>query len=166
MGVPGEPTPSREVYVAPARVYVAAVVAQLCAAGLTIGVLGSVLTWGHPSALFDFADSPHGVSKPELGYLFGPALILFALPVVRRREPHVAYVERYRLRLGIAAALWLAGLVALLVHLAGLGDEYTWKVGAYVAPALLVAGLLATLAMWPAGLATSRFDRRGEVEPA
>jgi hypothetical protein len=157
---------SREVYLATTRVYVAGIVAQVCAAGLLIGVLGAIFTWGHSSALFDFADSPHGVSKPELGYLFGPALILLALPLVRHREPHVAAVERYRLRLGIALALWVAGLVALLVHLAGLNDEYTLQAGAYVAPALLVAGLLATLAMWPAGLATGLLDRRGGVEPA
>lgn len=157
---------SREVYLATTRVYVASIVAQLCAAALLVGVLGSIFTWDHSSALFDFADSPHGVSKPELGYLFGPALILLALPLVRHREPHVAYVERYRLRLGIALALWVAGLVALLVHLADLGDEYTPQAGAYVAPALLVVGLIATLAMWPVGLATGLFDRRGGIEPA
>jgi len=157
---------SREVYVATTRVYVASVVAQLCAAGLMIGVLGSIFTWDHSSALFDFADSPHGLSKPELGYLFGPAAILLALPLVRHRGPHVAYVARYRLRLGIASALWVAGLVALLVHLGGLGDEYTLKAGAFVAPALLVVGLLATLAMWPTGLSRGLFDRRGGVEPA
>lgn len=157
---------SREVYVATTRVYVASVVAQLCAAGLLIGVLGSIFTWGRSSALFDFADSPHGLAKPELGYLFGPALILLALPLVRHREPHVAYVARYRVRLAIAAALWAAGLVALLVHLAGLGDEYTLKAGAVVAPVLLVGGLAATLAMWPAGLSRGLFDRRGGVEPA
>jgi len=157
---------SRDVYLATTRVYVASVVAQVCAAGLTIGVLGSIFTWGHSSALFDFADSPHGIAKPELGYLFGPALILLALPLVRHREPHVAYVERYRLRLGIALALWLAGLVTLVVHLAGLSDEYTLKAGAYVAPTLIVVGLAATLAMWPAGLATGLFDRRGGIEPA
>lgn len=148
------------------RVYMASIVAQLCAAGLLIGVLGSIFTWGHSSALFDFADSPHGLAKPELGYLFGPALILLALPLVRHREPHVAYVERYRLRLGIAMALWVAGLVVLLVHLAGLGDEYTLKAGAFVAPALILAGLGATTAMWPAGLSRGLFDRRGGVEPA
>jgi hypothetical protein len=157
---------SREVYLATTRVYVASIVAQVCAAGLLIGVLGAIFTWGHSSALFDFADSPHGVSKPELGYLFGPALILLALPLVRHRDPHVAFVDRYRLRLGIAVALWVAGLVALLTHLAGLSDEYTLQAGAYVAPALLVVGLLATLAMWPAGLPIGFFDRRGGVEPA
>jgi hypothetical protein len=154
----------REVYLATTRVYVACIVAQVCAAALTIGVIGSIFTWGEPSALFDFADSPHGISKPELGYLFGPALILIALPLVRHRRPHVAYVERYRLRLGIAIAFWVAGLAALLIHLAGLSDEYTLQAGAYVASILLVTGLLATLAMWPARLATGRFDRRGNVE--
>jgi len=154
-----------EVYLVTPRVYWASLTAQICAAGLTIGVLGSIFTWGDPSALFDLADSPHGLSKPELGYLFGPVLILAALPLVRRREPRVAYVNRYRTRLVAALALWVAGLVALLTHLAGLNDEYTLQAGAYVASALLVAGPLATLAMWPAGLATGSFDRRGDVEP-
>jgi len=158
--------PTREVYLATTRVYVACIVAQVCAAALTIGVLGAIFTWGESSALFDFADSPHGVSKPELGYLFGPALILIALPLVRRRAPHVAYVHRYRTRLVAALALWIAGLVALLIHLAGLSDEYTLQAGAYVASALLVTGLLATLAMRPVGLVIGRFDRRGNVEPA
>jgi hypothetical protein len=54
----------------------------------------------------------------------------------------------------IALPLWVAGLAALLAHLAGLNDEYTLQTGAYVAPTLLVVGLLATVAMWPAGLAT------------
>jgi uncharacterized membrane protein len=157
---------SREVYLATSRVYVASILAQLCAAGLMVGVIGAIFTWGEPSSLFDLADSPHGISKPELGYLFGPALILIALPLVRHRKPHVAYSSRYRLRLGLAIALWLAGLVALLTHLAGLSDEYTLQAGAYVATVLLVGGLLATVAMWPVGLATGLFDRRGGIEPA
>ncbi|HWP32202.1 MAG TPA: hypothetical protein VNL97_00495 [Solirubrobacterales bacterium] len=156
---------TREVYLASARVYFASLVAQVCAAGLTIGVIGSIVTWDERSTLFDLANSPHGISKPELGFLVGPALILLALPLVRHREPHVAYASRYRLRLGIAALLWVAGLTVLLVHLAGLNSEYTLQAGAYVATALLVVGLLATLAMWPAGLATGLFDRRGEVVP-
>jgi NhaP-type Na+/H+ or K+/H+ antiporter len=156
---------TREVYLASARVYFASVVARVCAAGLTIGVIGSIVTWDERSTLFDLANSPHGISKPELGYFVGPALILLALPLVRHREPHVVYTSRYRLRLGIAALLWAAGLTVLLVHLAGLDSEYTLQAGAYVATTLLVVGLLATLAMWPAGLATGLFDRRGEVVP-
>jgi hypothetical protein len=155
---------SREVYLASGRVYLASIVAQVCAAGLTIGVFGSIFTWDEPSSLFDLANSPHGISKPELGYLFGPALILIVLPLVRHRDPHVAYASRYRLRLGVAALLWIVGLALLLTHLAGLSTEYTLQAGAYVATALLVVGLLATLAMWPAGLATGLFDRRGQVE--
>lgn len=157
---------SREVYLASGRVYLASVLAQVCAGGLIAGVLGSIVTWGERSALFDLANSPHGISKPELGYLFGPALILIALPLVRHREPHVAYTGRYRLRLAAAALLWTVGLALLLTHLAGLSSEYTLQAGAYVATALLVGGLLATLTMWPAGLPTGLFDRRGEVQIA
>jgi hypothetical protein len=155
---------SREVYLASGRVYLACIVAQVCAAGLTIGVLGSIFTWDERSALFDLANSPHGISKPELGYLFGPALILILLPLVRHRTPHVAYVSRYRLRLAATAALWIVGLALLLSHLTGLSSEYTLQAGAYVATALMAVGLVATLAMWPAGLATGLFDRRGQVE--
>jgi hypothetical protein len=155
---------AREVYLATPRVYVASIVVQLCAAGLFVGVLGSVFTWDESSAVFDLANSPHGISKPELGYLFGPALILVALPLVRHRPPRVAYTRRYRTRLAAALALWAVGLVLLLTHLAGLDGEYTLRAGAYVASALMAAGLLATLAMWPTGLRTGLFDRRGGVE--
>jgi hypothetical protein len=154
---------SREVYLAGTRLFVASVVARLCAAGLFIGVLGAAFTWGKHSALFDLANSPHGTAKAELGYLFGPALILILLPLVRRREPHVAYTSRYRARLAAAVLLWIVGLALLLNHLTGLSSEYTLQAGAYVATALIALGLLATLAMWPANLRTGRFDRRGSV---
>lgn len=156
---------SREVYLAGTRVYVASIVAQACAGCLFIGVLGAVFTWNHHSAVFDFANSPHGASKPELGYLFGPALILILLPLVRHRKPHVAYASRYRERLVAAALLWVIGLVLLLDHLTGLSGDYSLQFGAYVAPALIALGLLATLAMWPLGLRPGLFDRRGQVNP-
>jgi hypothetical protein len=155
----------KEVYLASARVFVAGVVAQLCAAACFVGVIGAIFTWGRHSALFDFANSPHGVAKAELGFLFGPALILLLLPVVRRRGPHVAYTRRYRARVAGAAALWLVGLAVLLNHLAGLDSEYTLQAGAYVATTLISVGLLATLAMWPVGLRAGLLDRRGGVEP-
>ena len=158
---PAEQT--REVYLAGRRVYVACVVAQVCAACLFVGVIGAIVTWGKHSAVFDFANSPHGTSKAELGYLFGPALILVLLPLVRHRSPHVAFTNLYRGRLAGAVLLWIAGLASLVDHLAGLDSEYTLQLGAYVAPALIGIGLLATLAMWPAGLATAEMDRRGEL---
>jgi hypothetical protein len=154
---------SREVYLTGTRLFVASIVARLCAAGLFIGVLGAAFTWGKHSAIFDLANSPHGTAKAELGYLFGPALILILLPLVRRREPHVAYTSRYRARLAAAALLWVVGLALLLNHLTGLSSEYTLQAGAYVATALMTLGLLATLAMWPANLRTAHFDRRGSV---
>jgi len=160
-GAPAEQT--REVYLAGTRVYLAGIVAQACAAGLFIGVIGAILTWGKSSALFDLADSPHGIDKAQLGFLFGPALVLVLLPLVRRRPPHVTYTERYRLRVGAALVLWAIGLVSLLTHLAGLSSEYTLQAGAYIAVPLIAIGLLATAAMWPAGLRTASFDRRGEV---
>lgn len=154
-----------EVYLASARVFAAALVAQLCAAACFVGVLGTIFTWSEHSALFDFANGPHGTSKPELGFLFGPALILIVLPLVRRGRPRVAYTRHYRARVAAAAALWLAGLALLVSHLLGLDAEYTLQAGAYVALALLAIGLLATLAMWPAGLRTGLLDRRGTVQP-
>ncbi len=156
-------TETREVYRAGGRVYVASVVAQLCAAGLFVGVIGAIATWGKSSALFDLASSPHGIAKAELGYLFGPALILLLLPIVRHRSPHVAYTRWYKPRLLAALALWAIGLVRLLTHLAGLDDEYALQAGAYIATALIALGLLASLAMWPARLPTGALDRRGEV---
>jgi hypothetical protein len=163
---PGGDPQAKEVYLASTRVFVAGVVAQLCAAACFVGVIGAIFTWGEHSALFDFANSPHGVAKAELGFLFGPALILVLLPVVRRRGPHVAYARRYRARVATAAVLWLAGLAVLLNHLSGLDSEYTLQAGAYVATILLSVGLLATLAMWPAGLRSGTIDRRGGVQPA
>ena len=156
---------SREVYLAGPRVYVASIVAQICAGCLFIGVLGAAFTWDHHSAVFDFANGPHGASKAELGYLFGPALILILLPLVRHRKPHVAYAARYREKLAAAALLWAIGLALLLNHLTGLSGDYSLQFGAYVAPALITIGLLSTLAMWPVGLRAGLFDRRGTVEP-
>jgi hypothetical protein len=156
---------SREVYLAGTRVYLASIVAQVCAACLFIGVLGAIFTWNHHSAVFDFANSPHGIAKAELGYLFGPALILILLPLVRHRKPHVAYASRYRERVFAAALLWAIGLALLLRHLTGLSSDYTIQFGAYVGPALIAIGLLATLAMWPFGLEAGLFDRRGRVDP-
>ncbi len=156
---------SREVYLASTRVYVASIVGQVCAACLFVGVVGAIFTWNHHSAVFDFANSPHGIAKAELGYLFGPALILILLPLVRHRTPHVAYAERYRARVAAAALLWVIGLALLLNHLTGLSSEYTLQFGAYVAPALIGVGLISTLAMWPAGLKTGLFDRRGRIDP-
>lgn len=163
---PGVEAGTREVYLATARVYAAALVAQLCAAACFVGVIGAIFTWDETSTLFDFANSPHGISKPELGFLFGPALILVLLPVVRRRGPRVAYAQRYRARVAAAVALWLVGLVVLLIHLSGLDSEYTLQTGAYVATTLISVGLLATAAMWPAGLRSGTIDRRGGVQPA
>ncbi len=160
-GAPAEQI--REVYLAGSRVYFASVVGQACAAGLFIGVIGAILTWGKSSALFDLADSPHGIDKAQLGFLFGPALILFLLPLVRHRPPRVAYTAHYRTRLGAALALWAVGLALLLDHLAGLSDEYTLQAGAYIAVPLIAIGLLASLAMWPVGLRTANFDRRGDI---
>jgi len=157
---------TREVYLAGTRIYLASVVAQVCAALLFVGVIGAIVTWGKHSAIFDFANSPHGTSKAELGYLFGPALILILLPLIRRRPPHVAYTRRYRERLAAAVLLWIVGLALLLDHLAGLDSEYSLQLGAYVAPALIVGGLVASLAMWPLGLSTGQLDRRGDVVPA
>jgi len=165
-GVDGDAYQARAVYLVPTRIFVAGVVAQLCAAGCFVGVLGAIFTWDETSALFDFANSPHGISKPELGFLFGPALILVLLPVVRRRGPRVAYARRYRARVAAAAALWLVGLVVLVNHLSGFDSEYTFQAGAYVATTLISVGLLATLAMWPAGLRSGTIDRRGGVQPA
>ncbi len=157
---------SREVFLANTRVYVASIVVQLCAAGLFVGVLGAIFTWDARSALFDLANSPHGISKAELGYIFGPAAIMIVLPLVRHRRPRAAYTSHYRVRLAAALLLWVVGLALLLNHLTGLDSEYTLQAGAYVATTLIAVGLLATLAMWPSGLRIGQLDRRGGVHVA
>jgi hypothetical protein len=154
---------SMEVYLADGRVFVANIVAQLSAAALMVGVLGSVFTWGEHSALFDLASSSGEISKPGPGYLFGPALIMIALPVVRPRAPHITFKRLYKARLAIAIVLWLIGAILLIAKATGL-DGYTIRAGTYVAGTLLATGLIATVAMWPTGLRTGQADRRGGVE--
>ena len=60
----------------------------------------------------------------------------------------------------LAALLWLAGLAILIAKVSAL-DGYTIEAGTYVTASLLVVGLLATLAMWPAGLRIVKIDRNG-----
>ncbi|MGV1048300.1 MAG: hypothetical protein ACOYD4_07240 [Solirubrobacterales bacterium] len=150
----------REAYLPNRRVRLASDVAALCAIGLLIGLLGSGVTWWERSALFDLAANSLQVVKMGTGYFAGPVLILITLPLVFGRRRQVALKHLFKLRLVAAAVLWLAGLVILVAKVAGL-DGYTIKAGTYVAASLLVLGLLATAAMWPAGLRVVRIDRHG-----
>ncbi len=152
----------REAYEPNRRVRVAADVAGLCAVGLLIGVLGSALTWWGRSALFDFAENDLQVVKLGIGYLFGPMGILIALPLLWPGRRQLALRHWYRARLLVAELLWVAGIVVLLAKVADL-DGYTLKAGTYIAAALLVVGLLATAAMWPAGLREVAVDRAGRL---
>ena len=137
--------------------------ATVCAVGLLIGVLGSAVTWWDRSALFDLAQSPLQVVKLGTGYLLGPVAILIALPLVFGRGRQVALRRWYRARLVVSCLLWVSGLVVLVDKVSGLGDEYTVQPGAYIAAALIVVGLAATAAMWPAGLAEVEVDPAGRV---
>lgn len=150
----------REAYLPNRRVRLASDVAAVCVAGLLIGLLGSGLTWWDRSELFDLASNSLQVVKLGLGYLAGPLLILATTPLVFGRARQVALKHRFKLRLALAALLWLAGLVILIAKVSAL-DGYTIEAGTYVTGALLIVGLLSTLAMWPAGLPVVKIDRNG-----
>ncbi len=141
-------------------------VATVCAVGLLVGVLGSALTWWDRSALFDFAESSRQVVKLGAGYLFGPAAILIALPLVFGRRRQLALARWYRRRIVLACLLWISGGVVLVDKVSGLGAEYTLQAGAYIAAALIVVGLAATLAMWPSGLREVEVDPVGRAREA
>jgi hypothetical protein len=148
------------------RVRLASDIAGLCAVGLLVGVLGSAVTWWDRSALFDFAESSRQVVKLGISYLFGPAAILITLPLVFGRRRQLALRRWFRARLALAALLWVAGIVVLVDKVTGLPDRYTVQAGTYIAAALLLVGLLATVAMWPAGLQEVEVDLAGRVHEA
>jgi len=153
----------RDAYVPNRRVRVASDVAAICAALLLVGLLGTALTWWGRSALFDLASNSHQTLKIGGGFLVGPALILITLPLVLGRARQVALARCFRARLAIAAALWAAGLLALLLRLAGLDSSYDLEAGAYVSAGLLILGLVSTLAMWPGDLPVVQVNRKGAV---
>jgi hypothetical protein len=153
----------RDAYVPNRRVRLGSDVAGICAGLLLIGLLGTALTWWGRSALFDLASNSHGTVKINGGFLVGPALILIALPLVLGRARQVALTRYFKTRLAVAALLWLAGLVALLVKVTGLDASYDLEAGTYVSAGLLLLGLLSTLAMWPRGLPVVQVNRKGTV---
>ena len=157
--------PLREAYVPNRRVRLGSDVAAICVVGLLIGLLGSGFTWWDRSALFDLADNSLQVVKLGLGYLAGPILILIATPLVFGRGRQVALTRLFKPRLVLAALLWAAGLVILIAKVSAL-DGYTIKAGTYVTGGLLLVGLISTLAMWPAGLAVVKIDRKGNERAA
>lgn len=150
----------RDAYVPNRRVRLASDVAAICVAGLLVGLLGSGLTWWDRSALFDLAGNSRQVVKLGMGYLIGPILILVTMPLVFGRARQVALKRRFKARLALAALLWIAGLAVLIAKVSNL-DGYTIEAGTYVTGALLVVGLLSTLAMWPSGLPVVKVDRNG-----
>jgi hypothetical protein len=153
----------RDAYVPNRRVRLASDLAGLCAVLLLVGLLGSALTWWGRSALFDLAASSGETVKIGVGFLAGPALILIVLPLVLGRARQVALKRYFKTRLAIAALFWLAGLVALVVRVAGLDASYDIEAGTYVSAGLLIVGLLSTLAMWPGDLPVAQVNRKGRV---
>lgn len=150
----------RDAYVPNRRVRLASDIAALCAIAILLGLLGTALTWDRHAALFDLASNYRDTVKLGTGYLAGPILILVALPLVLGRSRQLALAEHYRLRLALAVLLWVVGAGILAAKLTGV-DGYDLQAGAYVTAALLLVGLLATLAMWPSGLETVRVNRKG-----
>ncbi|HEU5104219.1 MAG TPA: hypothetical protein VFU11_00095 [Solirubrobacterales bacterium] len=153
----------REAFVPSRRVRLASDVAGLSAALLLIGLLGAAFTWWGRSDLFDLAGSSREAIKIDTGFLIGPALILVALPLVVGRDRQLALRRYFRVRLLIAALLWLAGLSALVARAAALDGSYSLEAGFYVAGGLMLLGLASTLAMWPRDLPVVQVDRRGVV---
>jgi hypothetical protein len=158
-----KPDQLRAAYLPSRRVRLASDIATLCAVAILIGLLGTALTWWDRSPLFDLAsNSRQVVVKMGTGYLAGPVLILTALPLVFGRPGQLALKRLFRARLILAALLWLTGLSVLIAKVSGL-DGYSLEAGTFVTAALLVGGLLATLAMWPTGLQVVIVDRAGNV---
>jgi undecaprenyl pyrophosphate phosphatase UppP len=155
----------REAYLPDRRVRLASDIAAASAVLLLAGLLGSGLTWWERSALFDLAANSRETIKMGSGYFAGPVLILIVLPLVFGRRRQLALKRWFRARLVLAALLWIAGLIVLLDKVAGL-DGYTIEAGTYVCGALLVVGLLATLAMWPGHLPEVRVNRAGRIQEA
>jgi hypothetical protein len=155
----------RDAYVPNRRVRLGSDVAGLCAVALLLGLLGTAVTWNRHAALFDLASNPLDTVKLGTGYLAGPVLILLVLPLVIGQRRQLALTRRFRLRLVLAALLWVIGIAVLATKLAGL-DGYQLQAGAYVTAGLLVVGLLATLAMWPSGLEIVRVNRKGDLRAA
>lgn len=153
----------RDAYVPNRRVRLASDVAGICAVLLLIGLLGTAFTWWGPSDLFDLASNSLESVKIGTGFLVGPVLILVALPLVIGRARQVALKRYFRTRLAIAALLWLAGLLILIVKVASLDSSYTLEAGFYVSAGLLALGFLSTLAMWPGDLPVVQVDRKGMV---
>jgi hypothetical protein len=150
----------RDAYVPNRRVRLASDVAGIAAVLLLIGLLGAAFTWWGRSDLFDIAGNSRDSIKIDTGFLFGPILILVALPLVIGRSRQLALKRYFEARLVVAALLWAAGLATLIAKVSGL-DGYTLEAGAYVSAGLMAVGLLATLAMWPGDLPVVKVDRRG-----
>lgn len=148
------------------RVRLASDVAAVCAVLLLVGLLGTAFTWWERSALFDLASNSREAVKIGTGFLVGPALILIALPLVLGRARQLALKRYFRTRLAIAALLWIGGLVALIARVASLDPGYDIEAGTYVSAALLLLGLLSTLAMWPGDLPVVMVNRKGTVREA
>jgi hypothetical protein len=153
----------RDAYVPNRRVRLASDVAGLCAVLLLIGLLGAAFTWWGRSDFFDLAGNSREAIKIDTGFLVGPILVLVALPLVIGRARQLALKRYFRIRLVIAALLWLAGLVALIARLVILDSSYTLEAGAYISGGLMLLGLLSTLAMWPGDLTIVQVDRNGMV---
>jgi hypothetical protein len=156
-------TTLRDAYVPSRRVRIASDVAGICVAGLLLGHLGSAVTWWGRSDLFDLASTSLQTVKLGTGYFFGPVLILIALPLVLGRRRQVAVKRWFKERVALAVALWLAGLVILVTKVSGL-DGYTIEAGTYITGTFLIVGLVATIAMWPAGLRVVKIDRNGSIK--
>lgn len=170
------PKKLRDAYVAKPRVRAGGVVARICAVGLMLGLLGGLTALADTSSgtsIFDMARDEGfratDTQLPPFGFFIGPVLILILLPIAKGwaqgRTPRVFLKRSYLPRVVIATLLWIAGLVALIVEVSNLDSGFTIAAGTYIAAALISIGLLATLAMWPAGLDTVEVRKPGPGAP-
>lgn len=153
----------REAYAPNRRVRLASDLAGISAVLLLVGLLGAAFTWWGRSDLFDLASNEREAVKIGIGFLVGPVLILVTLPLVIGRARQVALKRFFRARLLVAAILWVAGLVILVVKVTGLDPSYDVEAGTYVSAGLMLVGLAATLAMWPGDIPVVQVDRNGLV---
>lgn len=174
----GADAPKREAFLINDRMRLGSRVAIVAAVLCMVGLVGAVAsgTDPHKESAFDLARKETSFEikayRPGPGYLVGPVLILITIvPLVwrksaegRRVASSVLYKDEYRVRLGLATALWVGGLAAAIIAAAVLSsDDYTIKGGTFIALALISLGLLGTLAMWPFGTRAVHVDEAGNV---
>jgi hypothetical protein len=159
----------REAFPITPRMRLGSLVAMTCAGLLMLGLIGAQIAIGgeNTDSVFYLATKTSGFEVeavgPGWGYVVGPLLILGAIvPLVRSRD--FLYKDEYRANLVRAIVLWVLGLLVAVGYLIYLvSNDYEIKTGTPVAFVLLIAGLLATIEVWPFHGRLVRVDPAGNV---